>query len=92
MSELHKICPNCNSHKTSYFNRRNRGAGLVIISIVLYVLFLVYLPGIMLVATLGAATSTIKGIYWVIKGGEYYICNNCLFCFDREGNQSDIVK
>jgi uncharacterized paraquat-inducible protein A len=80
-------CPNCNSPKFTFYDRRKRGWYLILAAIILAPIFFYVIPGATLVSTGCILIVGSKGVHLVLKGGFYYICQDCLLCVDENGNK-----
>ena len=80
-------CPSCNSPKFTYYDLRKRGWYLILTTIILAPIFFYLIPGGVLVATGCILIVGSKGIHLVLKGGSYYICQDCLLWIDENGNK-----
>lgn len=80
-------CPNCNSPKFTYYDLRKRGCYLILAAIILAPIFLYLIPGGTLVSIGCVLIVGAKGMHLVLKGGSYYICQDCLLWIDENGNK-----
>jgi len=80
-------CPNCNSPKFTYYDLRKRGWYLILAAIILAPIFLYLIPGGTLVSIGCISIVGAKGVHLVLKGGSYYICQDCLLSIDEKGNK-----
>lgn len=80
-------CPNCNSPKFTYYDLRKRGCYLILAAIILAPIFLFLIGGSSVVSIGCIGIVGGKGVYLLLKGGSYYICQDCLLSVDRNGNK-----
>jgi len=80
-------CPNCNSPKFTFYDLRNRGFYLILAAIILAPIFIYLIPGGTLVSIGCIFIVGAKGVHLVLKGGSYYICQDCLLWVDENGNK-----
>lgn len=80
-------CPSCNSPKFTYYDLRKRGWYLILTAIIFAPIFFYLIPVGILVSTGCILIVGAKGVHLVLKGGTYYICQDCLLWVDENGNK-----
>lgn len=82
---IYTSCLACQSRNITFYNTIKRGIALIITALVLTPIFLFVLPGTLV--SVGCIIFMIWKGFDLMKKPSYYICNDCLHCFDSNGKK-----